>query len=341
MSLGGGMGLFDKGGSGRQESNEAAALALVVMTTLLVSQRNFESHVTPHGHPERADRLRAVEETLSRDSFGLLQRRDAIAGDLTLAELVHSADYLERLRQARPAEGIGQIDEDTFIASGSLDAVATALGAGLMALEAVVLGEADNAFCAVRPPGHHAEIETPMGFCLVNTIAVVAREAQRKHGAERIAIVDFDVHHGNGTQDIFKADPTVLYASSHQYPLYPGTGAASETGVGNIVNAPLKPGSDGALMREAYEGIIFPALEAFAPDILLISAGFDADHRDPLAQLNWVPNDFAWVTTRLLEIAGRKSGNRVVSMLEGGYDRQGLATGVAAHVSALMGRQQG
>ncbi len=310
------------------------------MTTLLVSQRNFESHVTPTGHPERAERLRAIEEALSRPNFAPLRRRDAVAGDLTLAELVHSEDYLERLRQARPAEGIGQIDEDTFISSGSLDAAATALGAGLLALEAVVLGEVDNAFCAVRPPGHHAEIETPMGFCLINTVAVLAREAQRKHGAERIAIVDFDVHHGNGTQDIFKDDGSVFYASSHQYPLYPGTGARSETGVGNIVNAPLRAGSDGTAMREAYEEVILPALEDFSPDILLISAGFDADHRDPLAQLNWVPNDFSWVTGRLLDIAGRKSGNRVVSMLEGGYDRQGLATGVAAHVTALMGREQ-
>jgi acetoin utilization deacetylase AcuC-like enzyme len=307
------------------------------MTTLLVSQRNFESHVTPSGHPERPDRLRAVEQALEQPRFASLKRSDAPYADLMLAELAHSPRYLERLRNARPAEGIGQIDEDTFISSGSLDAASTALGAGLAALEAVVLGEADNAFCAIRPPGHHAEIETPMGFCLVNTIAVVAREAQRKHGAERVAIVDFDVHHGNGTQDIFKADGSVFYASSHQWPLYPGTGNPNETGVGNIVNAALRAGSDGAAMREAYETIIFPALEAFAPDILLISAGFDADHRDPLAQLNWVPADFAWVTRQLMEIAERTSGGRIVSLLEGGYDRQGLATGVAAHVGALMG----
>jgi acetoin utilization deacetylase AcuC-like enzyme len=307
------------------------------MTTLLVSQRNFESHVTPSGHPERPERLRAIEQIMEQPRFAGLQRKDAPFGDLMLADLVHSPSYLERLRNARPAEGIGQVDEDTFISSGSLDAASTALGAGLAALEAVVMGEADNAFCAIRPPGHHAEIETPMGFCLVNTIAVVAREAQRKHGAERVAIVDFDVHHGNGTQDIFKADGSVFYASSHQWPLYPGTGKPSDTGVGNIVNATLPAGSDGAVMREAYQSIIFPALEAFAPDILLISAGFDADHRDPLAQLNWVPADFAWVTRQLMEIAERTSAGRIVSLLEGGYDRQGLATGVAAHVGALMG----
>lgn len=307
------------------------------MTTLLVSQRNFESHVTPTGHPERADRLRAVDEELAREPFAGLVRRDAPSADLTLAELVHAPHYLDRLRSARPAEGIGRLDEDTFISSGSLDAAATALGAGLAALEAVVLGEAENAFCAVRPPGHHAEIDQPMGFCLVNTIAIVAREAQRRHGAERVAVVDFDVHHGNGTQDIFKADRSVFYASSHQSPLYPGTGARSETGVGNIVNAPLRAGSGGAEMREAYTELILPALEAFSPDIVLVSAGFDADHRDPLAQLNWVPDDYLWITGRLLEIAGRKADGRVVSLLEGGYDRQGLASGVAAHVAALMG----
>lgn len=313
------------------ETNEAR------LTTLLVSQRNFESHVTPAGHPERPDRLRAVEEALATDRFAPLLRRDAPPGDLQLAELVHSPVFLERLRRSRPAEGIGQIDEDTFISSGSLDTASTALGGGLAALEAVALAEADNAFCAVRPPGHHAEIDRPMGFCLVNTIAVVAREAQRKYGAERVAIVDFDVHHGNGTQDIFKADKSVLYASSHQMPLYPGTGHPSERGAGNIFNAALPSGSAGEEMREAYETILFPAIDAFAPDFLLISAGFDADYRDPLAGLNWRPPDFAWLTAQLMDIADRRCEGRVVSMLEGGYDRQGLATGAAAHVAALMG----
>ena len=307
------------------------------MATLYVSQRNFADHATPTGHPERPDRIRAVEEALGAPTFDRLVRRDAPSGDLTLAELVHSPDYLQRLSRARPAEGIGQIDEDTFISSRSLDAASTALGGGLMALEAVVLGEVRNAFCAVRPPGHHAEIDRPMGFCLVNSIAVIAREAQRKYGAERVAIVDFDVHHGNGTEDIFKDDPTVFYASSHQMPLYPGTGAPSFTGVGNICNAALASGSGGAEMRAAYSDKILPALDAFAPDLLLISAGFDADYRDPLAGLNWHPEDFAWVTTRLMEVAARRCDGRIVSMLEGGYDRQGLATGAAAHVTALLG----
>ena len=209
------------------------------MTSLFVSQRNFESHVTPAGHPERPDRIRAIEEALNEQAFPGLSRKDAPAGDLGLADLVHAPGYLQALAASRPAEGMSQIDEDTFISSGSLDAIGTALGAGLTALEAVALGEVENAFCAVRPPGHHAEIERPMGFCLINTIAIVAREAQRKFGAERVAIVDFDVHHGNGTEDIFYDDPTVFYGSTHQMPLFPGTGAASETGVGNIFNAPL------------------------------------------------------------------------------------------------------
>jgi acetoin utilization deacetylase AcuC-like enzyme len=306
------------------------------MTTLLVSQRNFHDHVTPAGHPERPDRIRAVDEALGHDRFARLKRLDAPSGDLTLAELVHPGDYLRQLAQARPAEGIARIDEDTFISSRSLDAASTALGAGLLALEEVALGSVRNAFCAVRPPGHHAERDRPMGFCLVNTIAVVAREAQRKYGAERVAIVDFDVHHGNGTENIFQDDPTVFYASSHQWPLYPGTGAESFTGAGNICNATLAAGTGGKEMREAYEDRIFPALEAFHPDFLLISAGFDADYRDPLAGLNWRPEDFAWLTERLCRIAARLCDGRVVSMLEGGYDRQGLATGAAAHVETLM-----
>lgn len=306
------------------------------MTTLLVSQPNFADHVTPQGHPERADRIRAVEEALSRPRFDKLLRRNAPSGDLMLAELVHDSRYLSRLRDGRPAEGIGQIDADTFISADSLAVVATGLGGALNALDAVLLGEVDNAFCAIRPPGHHAEIATPMGFCLINTIAVVAREAQRKYGAERIAIVDFDVHHGNGTQDIFKADSTVFYASSHQMPLYPGTGKPSETGVGNITNVPLDPNSDGSSMREAYVSHIIPALIDFSPDLILISAGFDAHERDPLAQLNWNSADFGWLTGKLMDVAERACGNRIVSLLEGGYDLKGLAGGASHHVAMLM-----
>ena len=306
------------------------------MTTLLVSQPNFADHVTPRGHPERPERLVAVEEALARTRFDKLIRREAQAGDLTLAELVHDSRYLAKLRAARPAEGIGQLDPDTFISSGSLDVAATGLGGALDALDAVLLGEVDNAFCAIRPPGHHAEIATPMGFCLINTVAITAREAQRKYGAERIAIVDFDVHHGNGTQDIFKADRSVFYASSHQMPLYPGTGRPSETGVGNIVNVPLDAESDGAAMRDAYLSRIFPALIDFSPDLILLSAGFDAHARDPLAQLNWSSADYGWLTGKLMDVADRMCGNRIVSLLEGGYDLKGLAGGVSHHVAMLL-----
>jgi acetoin utilization deacetylase AcuC-like enzyme len=306
------------------------------VTTLLVSQPNFADHQTPLGHPERADRIRAVEEALSRPRFDRLKRREAPTGDLMLAELVHDSKYLDHLRRARPAEGIGQIDADTFVSASSLSTIATALGGALAALDAVLLGEVDNAFCAIRPPGHHAEIATPMGFCLINTVAIIAREAQRKYGAERIAIIDFDVHHGNGTQDIFKADPSVFYASSHQMPLYPGTGKADETGVGNISNVPLDPETDGQTMREAYASRILPALVDFSPDLLLISAGFDAHERDPLAQLNWQSSDYSWLTGKLMDIADRYCGNRIVSLLEGGYDLQGLAGGVSNHVAMLM-----
>ena len=306
------------------------------MTTLLVSQPNFADHQTPQGHPERADRIRAVEDALSRPRFDRLVRRDAPSGDLTLAELVHDDRYLALLRDARPAEGIRQLETDTYIAGGSMDAASTGLGGALAALRAVLLGEADNAFCAIRPPGHHAEIARPMGFCLINTVAIVAREAQRKYGAERIAIIDFDVHHGNGTQDIFKADPGVFYASSHQMPLYPGTGSPKETGVGNICNVPLAPGSGRDAMREAYLGSILPALVDFGPDLILLSAGFDAHQRDPLAQLQWEGGDFSWLTGKLMDVADRACGNRIVSLLEGGYDLKGLAEGVSHHVAMLM-----
>ena len=306
------------------------------MSTVLVSQANFESHVTPSGHPERAERIRAIEQALSDSRFDKLLRKEAPEADIGLAELVHGAGYLQRLRAARPAEGIGRIDEDTFISSGSLDAVATGLGGALLALDTVLLGETENAFCAIRPPGHHAERDRPMGFCLVNTIAVVAREAQRKYGAERVAIVDWDVHHGNGTQDIFWDDPSVLYCSTHQMPLYPGTGAKNETGAGNIVNAPLAPRTGSDTFRDAFLSRILPSIDAFRPDLVIISAGFDAHHRDPLAEIDLTEEDFDWATGQLMEKASTHSAGRLVSLLEGGYDLQGLAFSTAAHVGRLM-----
>ncbi len=277
-----------------------------------------------------------MTNVLGHRRFSNLVRREAQSVDLAIAELVHGPNYLQALRDARPIEGIGMLDADTFISKGSFEAASSAVGAGLAALDAVLLGEVDNAFCAIRPPGHHAEHETPMGFCLVNTIAIVAREAQRKYGAERVAIIDFDVHHGNGTQDIFYKDSSVFYGSTHQMPLFPGTGGSDETGVGNILNAPLSAGSGTREMRAAYTDRILPALHEFSPDLVLISAGFDADRRDPLAQLNWGPDDFSWVTGKIMDVAERHCDNRLISLLEGGYSLRGLADGVAAHVTMLQ-----
>ncbi|MBE7220100.1 MAG: histone deacetylase family protein, partial [Caulobacteraceae bacterium] len=217
--------------------------------------------------------------------------------------------------------------------------VSRAAGGAVAAVEAVMAGRCANTFVATRPPGHHAERSRAMGFCFLNNAAVAARHAQTVHGAGRVAIVDFDVHHGNGTQDIFWDDATVLYASTHEMPLYPGTGARSERGTHDtIVNAPLPPGADGAVFRDAMEGAILPRLAAFAPDLVIVSAGFDAHRRDPLATLRFEAADFAWATARLMEVADRHAGGRLVSLLEGGYDLEGLSASAAAHVATLMGR---
>lgn len=309
--------------------------------TLWVHHEKGLEHATPEGHPERADRLRTVTEALSQTSFAGLKRVEAEPCDPDLVALAHGPNVLRQLQRARPAEGIAQIDGDTYISSGSFGAAFGSIGAAVQALEAVFAGEASNAFCAVRPPGHHAEVDTPMGFCLFNSIAIAARYAQQNLGAERVAIVDFDVHHGNGTQDIFKDDPSVFYGSSHQMPLFPGTGAASETGVGNIVNTPLKAGDGGERIHEAFNDHILPGLVNFSPDVILISAGFDAHWRDPLAGIELKGQDFDWMSAKLMEIADKVCGGRIVSLLEGGYDLIGLREGVSAHVSRLMGKDFG
>ena len=304
------------------------------MSTLLITQPQGLEHATPDGHPERADRLRRLQQVFDLDYFADIDRKEAACAGLEFALEAHPKEYVQRLKELRPVEGMSQIDGDTYISKESFSAVMTAMGAGLDALDEVGSGKFQNAFCAIRPPGHHAERETPMGFCLVNTIAVVARIAQQK-GFERVAIVDFDVHHGNGTQDIFYSDPSVMYASSHQMPLFPGTGAVNETGAGNIFNTPLSDKTAGDEMRLAYNDVILPAIDNFAPDLILVSAGFDADHRDPLAGLEWGPNDFAWITGKLMDIADKRCDNRIISLLEGGYDLDGLGQGVAAHLSML------
>ncbi len=306
------------------------------MVTRLYSHPIYLEHITPPGHPERPDRLRALARALDDEAFSALDRALSPEGDPATILHAHPAEYVERVRAAVPETGIARIDADTSVSPGSWQAALTAIGAANAAVDDVFEGRADNVFVAARPPGHHAERETAMGFCLFNNAAVAARHAQRDHGAERVAIVDWDVHHGNGTQDIFWNDPSVLYCSTHQMPLYPGTGAKDETGAGNIVNAPLAPNTGSDDFREAFLSRVLPALDDFRPDLIIVSAGFDAHHRDPLAEINLTEADFDWATAELMERAGRFCDGRLVSLLEGGYDLQGLAFSAAAHVKRLM-----
>jgi acetoin utilization deacetylase AcuC-like enzyme len=307
------------------------------MSTLLISHPACLDHLTPAGHPERPDRLRAIEQVLEDEKFQTLARVQAPLAPLETIARVHPMDYIEAVRDASPAEGILHLDADTSMSPGSYEAALRAAGGAMLAVDEVMSGKAANGFVATRPPGHHTETARPMGFCLFNNAAVAARHAQKQHGAERAAVVDFDVHHGNGSQDIFWADKTVMYCSTHEMPLYPGTGAIGERGEHDtIVNAPLRAGDAGDAFREAFETVILPRLREFKPDILIISAGFDAHTRDPLANLNLVEADYAWVTKKLMEVADNCANGRVVSLLEGGYDLQGLSRSVAAHVTALM-----
>jgi acetoin utilization deacetylase AcuC-like enzyme len=307
------------------------------VTTALITHLACLEHDTGAWHPECPDRLRHVLRALEGEEFTPLLREQAPRATEEQLCLVHPADYVKAILEIRPAEGDQvALDADTVMSRGSAEAAARAAGAGVMAVDAVMEGWARTAFAAVRPPGHHAELRRPMGFCLFANAAIAARHAQSRWGLTRVAVVDFDVHHGNGTQAIFQADPSLFYASSHQYPCFPGTGAPSETGVGNIVNVALPPGSDGAAFRAAWTGTLLPALDAFAPELLIVSAGFDAHKADPLAQLRVETADFAWLTAELLTLARRHCGGRLVSLLEGGYDLDALAASAAAHVRALM-----
>ena len=306
-------------------------------TTLLISHPACLAHDPGEGHPERPDRLRAIERALESEAFQMLTRDDAPRADLAAIARVHPNDYIEAIRAATPKQGRAAVDPDTSMSPGSFEAALRAAGGAVFAVDEVMSGKARNAFVSTRPPGHHAEVATPMGFCFFNNAAIAARHAQAAHGAERVAIVDFDVHHGNGTQHIFWDDRTVMYASTHQMPHYPGTGAVRERGEHDqIVNAPLRAGDGGEAFREAMETVILPRVEAFSPDLVIISAGFDAHRRDPLGNINLVEADFSWATRKLMEIAREKAHDRVVSVLEGGYDLEGLSRSVAAHVTTLM-----
>jgi acetoin utilization deacetylase AcuC-like enzyme len=309
------------------------------MTTLLYIHPSSAVHDPGPGHPESPARIRAILSLIERE-----QRKGALIGvhreeapRATRAQLerAHSGRYVEAILGAEPASGHRRLDPDTVMSPGSTEAALRAAGAACAAVGAVVGGGVRNAFCALRPPGHHAEPERAMGFCLFNNVGIGALEALAVHGVGKISIFDFDVHHGNGTQAIFAKEPRVQYLSTHQWPLYPGTGARAETGVGNIVNRPLPAGTGSKDWRRVVEADILPTIDGFAPELIMISAGFDAHRADPLAMLELEEADFAWVTRELMALADRHAAGRVVSVLEGGYDLNALARSCLAHLNAL------
>jgi len=292
-------------------------------------------HRPPEGHPERPARYEAAKRRLAEPDFAGIARMATPPATREMLLRAHPARYVDALLEAERPDGFVMLDGDTALGPGSTLAALKAAGAGVAAVDAALSGARTRAFCLARPPGHHAEAERPMGFCVFNNVAVAALHAQAAHGLERVAILDFDVHHGNGTQAIFWERPSVFFASSHQMPLFPGTGAEGETGAGNIWNAPLRPGDGGPALRRAWERRLLPAVDAFRPELVIVSAGFDAHRRDPLAQIEAEADDFAWITDRIVEIANAHADGRIVAMLEGGYDLVGLMESVAAHVGAL------
>ena len=307
------------------------------MTTFYYTHPSGLHHDTGAGHPERADRLKVVQETLSGEDFTELSAQGVPAATMEQIARVHPESYIQGISAVAPHHEIIRLDADTVMSPGTLEAALRAAGACVAAVDAVATGRADNAFVAMRPPGHHAEPSRPMGFCLFNNVAIGALHARVAHGFERVAVIDFDVHHGNGTEAAFREDPNLFYGSTHQSPLYPGTGRPDETGVANnICNATLPPEADGVAFRKAMTEVVLPKLDAFKPDFLLISAGFDAHEKDLLAQLSLNESDFAWATEQLVNLAKVHCAGRIVSTLEGGYDLDGLAKSTAAHVAVLM-----
>jgi acetoin utilization deacetylase AcuC-like enzyme len=291
-------------------------------------------HITPPGHPEQVARAQAIKPALQ--ALDGLTWREAPLADRSEALRCHPETYVARIEAAIPSESYASLDADTHVSPGSLDAALRAIGGCNAAIDAVLKGEAKTAFVAMRPPGHHAETETAMGFCLFGTAAIAAKYALDHHGLNRVAVLDFDVHHGNGTQDLLWNEPRAFFCSSHQMPLYPGSGASHETGAhGNVLNMPLAPMSAGPEMRRAWGDVILPAVDDFAPELIIISAGFDAHAADPLANLNWFEADFEWITKAIREVADTHAQGRVVSTLEGGYDLDALAASTVAHVTAL------
>ena len=308
------------------------------MTVALITHPACLEHDTGTWHPECPDRLRSVLRALEEEIFHPLIREEAPRATDEQLTRVHPADYVQAILDIRPDPGQHiALDADTIMSAGSAEAALRAAGGAICSVDVVMEGWARAAFAAVRPPGHHAEPNRPMGFCLFSNAAVAARHAQARWGLKRVAVVDFDVHHGNGTQEIFYSDPDLFYASSHQFPCYPGTGSEGECGVaGNVVNVPLAPGSTGAQFRAAWQDRILPALDAFAPELLIVSAGFDAHKADPLAQLRLETTDYGWITGKLLSVAEKRCEGRLVSVLEGGYDLEALAASAALHVRTLL-----
>lgn len=309
------------------------------MTTLLYGHQSSLEHDTGPGHPEQPGRIRAITEVLERaerkGGLAGVARRTPPRATVEQLEFVHEPSHVRRILGAVPERGFVRIDADTVMSPGSGEAALRAVGAAVDGVDQVLGGEGRNALSLMRPPGHHAEPARSMGFCLFNSVAIAARHAIDGHGLARVSIFDFDVHHGNGTQAAFEAESRVQYLSTHQWPLYPGTGARDETGVGNIVNRPLPAGTGSAQWRRVVEADILPAMHAHRPDLVLISAGFDAHRDDPLAMLELVEGDFHWVTRRLMELADDHAGGRVVSVLEGGYNLNALALSVLCHLEAL------
>ena len=304
------------------------------MTTALLTHADCLGHVTPEGHPERVARLEYILHAL--EPLELKRVSAPMVADDDLLR-VHPAGHINEIRDGGPVEGFKQIDGDTFLSPGSVDAAYRAAGAAVRAVDLVLGGEATNAFCAIRPPGHHAESATAMGFCLFGNAAVAARYALDHHGLSRVAVVDFDVHHGNGTQELLWEERRALVVTSQQMPLWPGSGRPDETGAyDTVLNIPLSPGSGGSEMRAAYEAQVFLRLRSFKPELIIISAGFDAHQDDPLANLNWSTGDFAWITAELCKIASEVCDDRIISTLEGGYDLNALAEATRAHVEELM-----